>query len=387
MSMTAAAAAQDIGQRAQALLAAGDARGAEALLRPLVAAGTGPLPVWKMLAAALRQQQRFAEARDIQAMLVEATPGDLSLRFDLAETLLMLGEFERGWREYRYRYSLAHTMRIERKVQLPRWDGRAIPGQTLLIHDEQGFGDTFQFIRLLPWAKQRSGARLVLEIVPETMPFAGRMEGIDLVISRGTLPPPFQFHCEMMSLPMALRLQMADLPGPMPYLKADPERLEIWRQKLAGLPRPLVALNWAGRPTPDPNRSMPLANLAPLALDGITFISIQKGPQVAEAKNPPAGMRLIEFGAALADFDDTAAILSLADLLISIDSAPLHLAGALGRPAWGMLMHLADWRWLSARADSPWYPSMRLFRQAARGDWPSVTNRIAAELAVWRRGG
>src|SRR5260221_9007632 len=268
-------------------------------------------------------------------MLVATVPGDLTARFNLAETLLLLGDFERGWREYRYRYSMPHTMMIERKVQTPRWDGRSVPGKTLLIHDEQGYGDTFQFIRMVPWARERSRARVVLEISAETLSMARRSAGFDDIIARGTLPPAFDMHCEMMSLPMAMGLKLADLPGPLPYLSADPQRLAGWQQRLAGLPRPLVALVWAGRPTHfnDANRSVALADLAPLALPGITFLSLQKGPAASQAASPPTGMSFLSLSGEIEDFEDTAAILSIADLLISVDSSTVHLAGALGRPA------------------------------------------------------
>jgi len=367
-------------QQARVLLGAGEPDKAEPLIRSLLATGSGPVRWWKLLALCLRHQKRFQEASVIQSMLVERLPGDFSLRFDLAETLLMLGEFDRGWREYKHRYSLPHTMRIERKVQMTRWDGRPIPGQTLLIHDEQGFGDTFQFLRLMPYVKERSQAKVVLEISVEALSFAKRMEGIDLIIPRGTLPPAFNTHCEMMSLPQALGLKMSDLPGPTPYLKADPIQIDYWRAKLADYPRPLVALVWGGRPTPDPLRSIELSTLAPLAMKGITFLSLQIGPKAAEAKSPPEGMNLIDLGNEITSFDDTAAILSVADLLISIDSAPVHLAGALGRPAWVLLQFLADWRWFPDREDSPWYPSLRLFRQPKRGDWAGCVTRLAKEL-------
>ena len=257
---------------------------AEALLRPLVASGSGPLPVWRLLVQVLRLLGRSAEALPIQRMLVDTVPGDLAARFDLSEILLLRGDFDPGWRAYRYRYSLPHTARIERKVQRPRWEGEPIPGRTLLIHDEQGYGDTFQFLRLVPWAKQRSGARVVLEINPETLPLAQRSPlGIDTLIPNGALPPAFDVHCELMSLPMALRLQLSDLPGPLPYLAPDPARLAHWRQRLAGLQRPIVALAWAGRPNHhnDANRSTPLAALTPLAMPGVSFVAIQKGPAAA----------------------------------------------------------------------------------------------------------
>lgn len=368
------------------LIVAGRFEEAEALLRPLLASGTGPLVLWKLLAAALRPQGHIAETRAIQEMLVAHAPGDYPARFDLAETLLLTGEFERGWREYHYRYSLPHTTIIERKVQPPRWDGRPIPGKTLLIHDEQGFGDTFQFTRMVSWAKARSGARVILEINAETLPLARRNQesvGFDELVVRGELPPPFDLHCEMMSLPMAMGLKLVDLPGRVPYLSADPARLAKWRQRLAGLPRPLVALVWAGRPTHvnDANRSLTLARLAPLTRPDVTFLSIQKGPAAAESAAPPTGMSIVSLSDEIQDFEDTAAILTIADLLISVDSSPVHLAGALGRPAWVMLPFMPDWRWLLGRDDTPWYPGMRLFRQPSRGDWDGAMAAVARELA------
>lgn len=359
---------------------------AEALLRAALGQGTGPLALWRLLAAALRQQGRPAEARPIQELLVDSVPGDVSMRFDLAETLLILGEFERGWREYHYRYQLPHTTRIERKVQKPRWDGRPMPGKTLLIHDEQGFGDTFQFMRMTPWAKARSQAKVVLEINPETASLARRMGGFDVLTLHGELPPAFDAHVEMMSLPMAMGLKLSDLPGePMPYLAPDPGRVARWRGRLKDVTGPKVCLVWAGRPTHlnDANRSISLPMLAPLAAAGATFLSIQKGPSEGQAADPPDGMMLVNLSPEIADFEDTAAILSLADLLISVDSAPVHLAGALGRRAWVLLPFAPDWRWLMHRDDTPWYPSLRLFRQAAPGDWPGVIDRVAGALRSW----
>jgi len=339
----------------------------------------------KLLAAALAKQGKFEETKQVLSRMVEAMPSDLATRFDLAEILLMLGEFGRGWQEYQHRYSLPHTTHRARNVQQPRWDGRPMPGQTLFIHDEQGFGDTFQFLRMVPWAKERSGARIVLEIHPELLPFAERMGGIDCIIPRGTVPPSFHFHCELMSLPHALGLKVSDLPGAAtPYLRADPERIAHWKKRLEGLPRPWVGLVWGGRLIPNPHRSMPLQTLAPLAMEGITFLSLQKGPQAADALNPPPGMRLVDLSSEIQNFDDGAAIMSIADLVISIDSAPIHLAGALGRPAWLMLLNIPDWRWSYQGEDCPWYPTLKLFRQPRSGDWHSVAEKIATELERWR---
>jgi len=365
------------------LIAAGQLEEAEALVRPYLASGSGPLALWRLLVDAIRPQGKIGEAQAIQEMLVAAVPGDYAMRFNLSETLLLQGHFDRGWREYHYRYSLPHTTIAERKVQRPRWDGRPIPGKTLLIHDEQGYGDTFQFLRMVAWARERSSARVILEINPESVSLAQRCVGFDELIVRGSLPPAFDVHCEMMSLPMVMGLKLEDLPGTGPYLSADPQRLAQWQQRLAGLPRPWVALVWAGRPTHfnDANRSLNLAQIAPLARPDVTFLSIQKGPAAAQAVSPPSGMSLVSLSDEIQDFEDTAAILSLADLLISVDSSPVHLAGALGRPAWVMLPFVPDWRWLLGRNDTPWYPDVRLFRQPLRGDWGGVMAAMAPELA------
>ncbi len=371
---------------AKAALDAGRLQEAEALTRALLSKGAGPLHVWLTLVTALRRQGRHKEALPLLDRLCATVPQNYELLFDLAEMSLLLGDFERGWREYRFRYQLRHTRPLDRKVQLPRWEGEAIPGKTLLIHDEQGYGDTFQFIRMVAWARQRSGARIILQVDPKQLLFARRMNVADEVIVRGALPPPFDCHCQMMDLPMALGLELSDLPGTIPYLSADPERLKKWRRRLADLPRPLVGLCWAGRPEHfnDANRSLNLAQLAPFASGDITFISVQKGPRASQAQTPPPGMKIIDFGNEQADFDDTAAIIMESDLLISIDSSPAHLAGALGRPVWLLLPLVPDWRWLTERTDSPWYPAHRLFRQRTPGEWGPVIQDIADALASLR---
>jgi hypothetical protein len=371
-----------IQQQAHVLLNAQRWQEAEELLRPALAPGVGPIPLWRQLLFAVRPQGKVDEARRILEMIVQTVPGDMGARFDLAETLLMQGEFTRGWREYRFRYKLEHTIMIGRHVQKPRWEGQAIKGKTLLIHDEQGYGDTFQFLRMVAWARQRSGARVILEVNAESYSLAQRCAGYDEIIVRGTIPAPFDLHCELMSLPLAMNLQMSDLPGSSSYLSPDPQRLEKWRARLADLPRPLVGLVWAGRPTHgnDARRSMALADLAPLAQDGVTFLALQKGPAAEQARTPPAGMSLVSLSDEINDFEDTAAIMMLADTLVSVDSSPVHLAGALGRPAWVMLPFMPDWRWLLGRDDTPWYPSLRLFRQPEPGDWASVLRSIAAEI-------
>ncbi len=369
-------------QQVDALLKAECWAEAEVVLCQALASGTGPVALWRQLYMAFRQQGKFVAATQVMDMIVQTVPGDMGARFDLSEMLLLQGEFTRGWREYRFRYKLDHTRMFERHMQKPRWEGQPVKGKTLLIHDEQGYGDTFQFLRLVEQAQERSGAHIILEVNQEACNLARRVSGYNQLIVRGTLPPPFDFHCELMSLPAALGLQLSQLPGRMPYLFADPERVEKWRARLAGLPRPLVGLVWAGSPTHanDKRRSLTLADLAPLALEGITFLALQKGPAAEQAVAPPPGMSLLSLSGEIHDFDDTAAILTVADILVSVDSSPVHLAGALGRPAWVLLPFLNDWRWLIQRDDSPWYPGMRLFRQPVPGQWETVLQNVAAAL-------
>ena len=357
----------------------------EALLTQTLAKGNGPPTLWHLLARALRAQLKMEPALRIMAMLVRVRPGEMTARFDLASLLLVTGNFSHGWREYRFRYQMEHTAKVCRHVQKPRWEGQKLAGKCLLIHDEQGFGDTFQFLRLVKIARERSEARIILQVNKECLALARRCEGWDTIVVRESLPPPFDYHCELMSLPMALGLQLADLPGTVPYLFADPQRIAAWQQRLAHLPRPLVGLVWAGRPehNNDKNRSMTLNDLAPLAQPGVSFLALQKGVAASQAATPPAGMDLLSLSDEIVDFDDTAAILCIIDVLISVDSSPVHLAGALGRPAWVMLPYEPEWRWLLSRDDSPWYPSLTLFRQPQHEHWAPVVQAMAQRLKQW----
>lgn len=373
---------QTLFQQVDELLKAERWAQAEAVLSQALCSGSGPIPLWRQLYVAYRQQGNIAGATQVLEMIVQATPGDLHSRFDLAEMLLLQGEFTRGWREYRFRYRQDHTRMFERHIRQPRWEGQSIIGKTLFIHDEQGYGDTFQFLRLVEQAQMRSGAHVVLEVNEEAYNLAHGVRGYHQLMKRGTLPPPFDFHCELMSLPAALGLQLSDLPGRVPYLFADPARVEKWRARLADLPRPLVGLVWAGRLTHanDKHRSLALADLAPLAQEGMTFLALQKGPAAEQAVTPLAGMSLLSLSDEIHDFDDTAAILRVIDTLVSVDSSPVHLAGALGCPACVLLPFQHDWRWLQQREDSPWYPEMRLFRQLAAGEWKTPLQNVAIAL-------
>jgi hypothetical protein len=261
-----------------------------------------------------------------------------------------------------------------------------LEGRTILLHAEQGFGDVIQFIRYLPLVEQRGG-RIIVECQAELQRlFQTTAERCQIVI-RGQPLPAFDLHCPLLSLPRAFGTALANIPGTEPYLQADAEQVGRWQRRLGEFDSMVkVGLAWAGSPThkKDRNRSMKLARLAPLGqAPGVRFFSLQKGATAAQAKTPPPGMDLVDWTEELKDFADTAALIANLDLVIAVDTAVVHLAGAMGKPVWTLLPFVPDWRWLLEREDSPWYPTMRLFRQNSWGDWDSVITRVADALSQW----
>jgi hypothetical protein len=227
----------------------------------------------------------------------------------------------------------------------------------------------------------------VLEVQPELAGLMSRLDGVATVLARGDALPSFDVHCPAGSLPRALRTEPASIPASVPYLSAAPERIERWRARIDALPLPRIAIAWSGRPSHanDRNRSLSLAQLAPL-LEGGGFISIQRDLRGGDSDALARIRNVTHVGDALDDFDDTAAVMALVDLVIAVDTSVVHLAGALARPVWILLPFQPDWRWLLDRADSPWYPTARLFRQARPGDWSGVLARVRDALAQWREG-
>jgi tetratricopeptide (TPR) repeat protein len=300
---------------------------------------------------------------------------------------LTLGDYRRGFEQYEMRWRRSGMPARPRDYGRPLWLGEYPPGhKTLLLHAEQGFGDTIQFVRYAPLLA-RMGAKVVLEVQPELVTLLERVEGIAGIIERGAPLPAIDLHCPMGSLPLAMRTEAAAIPAAIPYLAASQERIAHWRARLAHLAPPRVAIAWSGRATHpnDRNRSLALARLAPLlGLDRVSFIAIQREPPGQDAETLariPCG---ISIGEELRDFDDTAAVLALADLVISVDTSVAHLAGAMGAPTWVLLPFCPDWRWMLARPDSPWYPTARLYRQPALGDWDSVLAGLRHDLTRMR---
>jgi tetratricopeptide (TPR) repeat protein len=305
----------------------------------------------------------------------------------LGLALLLKGDFEAGLPHHEWRWQVKNLRIGGRRFARPAWHGEPLNGDRILLHAEQGAGDTLQFLRYAPLVAARGG-RVFVEVPPELKRIAMSVKGIEQVIALGETLPAFDQHCPLLSLPLAFGTTVATIPGDAPYLAVPEPLLADWRARLADSASPRVGLIWAGKAEHrcDRARSIGLAALAPLAATGATFYSLQKGLPAAQAKTPPAGMVLHDLGAEFSDFADTAAAMSALDLIISVDTSPAHLAGAIGKPVWLLLAHAPDWRWLLEREDSPWYPTARLFRQNKRGDWAPVIARVVAELKRYMAG-
>ena len=310
--------------------------------------------------------------------------------FNEALVRLTLGEFESGWRKHEWRWSLPFWRPRLRGFTQPAWLGESDPrDRVLLLHAEQGFGDTLQFCRYVPLVAA-TGARVVLEVQPALRTLLAQLPGVGTLVARGDTLPAFDLHCPLLSLPLAMGTRVFTIPPPLPRLQADPERTAAWDARLGPRRGLRVGVAWQGNTghDNDRNRSIPLerfaALLSPLAGASdapVEFISLH--PQVPPRDRPmlPALPALRDVGDGLNDFADTAALVAHLDLVIAVDTSVAHLAAAMGRPTWILLPHPADWRWMLDRDDSPWYPGVRLFRQAHAGDWDAVLAHVRAALA------
>jgi len=307
---------------------------------------------------------------------------------NLSLALLLAGEYRQGWEKFEWRWQRNDYRALQRNFAQPQWDGRPLAGTTILLHAEQGLGDTLQFVRYVPLVAQRGG-RVILECQPELQRLLQAVHTDIPVVTKGQSLPHFDLHCPLLSLPRVIGTTLGNIPRQIPYLQANAQAAQTWQNRLAA-PGPVmkIGLAWAGSPTHnnDRQRSLKLADLARLAgVSGVRFYSLQKGAAAGEAKAPPPGMELTDWTPELNDFAATAALLAHLDLVIAVDTAVVHLAGAMGKPVWTMIPFVPDWRWLLEREDSPWYPTMRLFRQPRIGDWDSVIARMALTLSALRR--
>ena len=296
---------------------------------------------------------------------------------------LLRGDFERGWPLHEARWKTPGFTSPSRNFPQPMWDGSPLAGQRVLIHAEQGFGDSIQFIRYAPLIAERGGVAVV-ECPQPLAGLFGTVKGVGEVIAEGAPLPPFDLHVPVLSLPFVFGTTLENIPREVPYLSAFPSRCVAWRERLGeDRSRLKVGLAWAGNPGHfrDRLRSIPLRQLLPLLeVEGVDFISLQKDRGAAQIAELPGASTILDPTADLHDFADTAALLSQLDLIIAVDTAIAHLAGALGRPVWTLLPFAPDWRWMTGREDSPWYPTMRLFRQPRIADWDPVIAEVRRQL-------
>jgi tetratricopeptide (TPR) repeat protein len=338
------------------------------------------------LGNALREQGRFADSLACYEQALSVKPDLSQARKNRGMAWLRLGDWQRGWAEYEWRWrcddSPPHGFRQ------PLWDGSSLEGRTILLHTEQGLGDAIQFLRYVPLVKERCGT-VLLQCQPPLMKLFAQAAGVDQLVPRGEKLPPYDVYAPLLSLPHLLGVNDPVSAGSVPYLFANPKLAEHWHWELARIEGRKIGINWQGNPNhpKDVQRSLPLSHFLRLAeVPGVRLISLQKNAGIEQLRQSSASEAVLDLGSRLDEehgaFMDTAAVLASLDLVITSDTALAHLAGALGVSVWVVLPFSPDWRWMLDRDDSPWYPTMRLFRQRQPGDWSEVFERIAAELAT-----
>jgi len=364
-----------------ALLTVGDFAGAEDAYCTALARRGDFAAAWSNLGAALRDQGRLGEAESACRAAIALQPEMAGAHYNLALTLLTAGRFAEGWAEHEWRWRIG-TMR-PRDLACPPWRGEAVAGRRILLHAEQGLGDTLQFARYAPLLAAR-GAHVILEVQAPLKRLCATLAGVAEVYAAGEALPAADLHAPLMSLPYLFRTELTSVPAATPYFATAPAA-----EPVASAGHLRVGLVWAGDPRPheprahfaDRRRSLPLEAFAPLAaIAGVRFVSLQLGTAACEP--PPPGLRLDTALTAGGDFADTASVIAGLDLVISVDTAVAHLAGALGKPVWLLSRFDGCWRWLRDRDDSPWYPTLKLYRQSRPGDWARVVSRIAADLTA-----
>lgn len=345
---------------------------AEDCYRTAIANAPSDIRPYGNLGLALLNQNKPREATEIYEEALTLDPAAHDIRMSLGIAQLTAGDYLAGWQNYEARWNAA-SFRVERRrFDAARWEGQPLDGQRLLVYAEQGFGDTIQFCRYIPLLA-KMGADVTFECQGPLTRLCGTLDGSPKVVARGDPLPKTDFHVPLLSLPRILGTTLGSIPSEAPYLAVDSKRADAYRQRLEPSKKN-VGLVWSGNPDrqDDILRSCPIEAITPLIeIENTRIISLQVGNSANEL---PQG--ILDFGAEFGDFADTAAAISTLDLVVTVDTATAHLAGALGKPVWVLLGHHADWRYLLERADSPWYPSMRLFRQEKAGDWFGLTRAV-----------
>jgi Flp pilus assembly protein TadD len=338
------------------------------------------------LAVALLHAGNLDEAIAAHRKAISLRPDWALGHHDLALALLMKGEYREGFSEYEWRFRAPELGTLVQPFSQPRWDGSDLNGKTILLHAEQGFGDTLQFVRYVPIVQQRGG-KIILQCQPELMTLLAEMNASWTVLPRGAALPAFDVRCSLVSLPHVFGTTLETVPASVPYLHADPARVRRFRERFASVGNFEIGLAWSTgkllQDDPYRSRAVPLFSLLPLLqMEEVTCISLQKGDATKQMWDLPAQTNLIRAADEPVDFADTAARIRDLDLVIAVDTAVAHLAGAMGKPTWVMLPFASEWRWMRGREDSPWYPTVRIFRQTTPGDWGSVVERMMRELSA-----
>jgi tetratricopeptide (TPR) repeat protein len=330
------------------------------------------------LGVALADLGRIDAAIECYRQALALEPDNAEAHNGLGLALLLKGDYAAAWPHHEHR---PHDWVGE--FAIPRWKGQPLAGQRILLHAEQGMGDTLQFVRYVPMVAARGG-RVVLATVPALAPLFDGMPGVEELVT-GTRPPgDLAWHCPLMSLPLAFGTTRDTIPGPWPYLRVSAERLAPWCQRIGGDGVVKVGLVWKGQPKlrRDRDRSLPAAQLAPLAgIAGVRYYALQKTADGSGFADLPAALGATDLADGFSDYAETAAALMALDLVVTVDTSVAHLAGALGRPVWLLISKVPDWRWGEQGSDSPWYPSVRLFRQTVAGVWDDVVADVARALA------
>jgi tetratricopeptide (TPR) repeat protein len=333
----------------------------------------------------LRDLDRPLEALASYDRALSIDPDRAETHSNLSCLRLLLGDFDRGWKDFEWRWRVQDFAPWRREFAEPLWLGdEPLEGRTILLHAEQGLGDAIQFARYVPLVAAR-GAKVVLEVPQPLTALLSGIEGVSSVIGRGEKLPEFDCHCPLLSLPLAFKTRLETIPATIPYLFASEDRVIKWKERLPATGMRRIGIAWAGNGNfkGDQTRSIGLTRFLPLlSVAGIELVGLQKDLRDGDGDILRSHSRVVHLGDAMEDFSDTVAVMSSLDLVISSDTSVAHLAGALGKPVWVLLQYAADWRWLLGRSDSPWYPTARLFRQPGIGDWDSVIRHVEDALSL-----
>lgn len=334
------------------------------------------------LANAFKFCGRIEEAIATYRRALMLSPNDPAIHHFLGMTLLLSGDYPQGLREHEWRIGIKEPRPVCWDFPKPRWDGSPLRNRCILLHAEQGLGDTIQFARYAPLVAGMGG-KVVLQCQAELARLLNGLAGVEQVVPQAEPLPDYDIHCQLMSLPYLFGTTPPTIPAPMRYLRADANKVAQWNLQVSSERTKLkVGIVWAGQKqyTDDRNRSLELSMFAPLAgVSGVSFFSLQKGPASIETRQSP-GIHVVDWSNDLHDFVETAALIENMDLVISVDTAVAHLAGAMGKPVWVLLPFVPDWRWGMHGVGSPWYPSARLFRQKRMGQWGDVMDELVKSV-------